>query len=135
MDKGKKRARVVSPAAVTPEVESEEDDEDEACCLSVAIKASKAAPGMENLAGPSRQVEAPQDVGTPPEEMERDEAEEEAKIRPEVTSQAQPWGWGLPQWSWLPEWGTNNPATRDVSSGDEPKSWKPRHRVTARFDP
>ncbi|KAG6859280.1 hypothetical protein C0993_004179, partial [Termitomyces sp. T159_Od127] len=30
IDKGKKRARVVSPAAVTLEVESEEDDKDEA---------------------------------------------------------------------------------------------------------
>ncbi|KAG6884180.1 hypothetical protein C0993_000601 [Termitomyces sp. T159_Od127] len=86
MDKGKKRVRVVSLAAVTPEVESE----DEARCLSAAIEASKAAPGMEDLAGPSCQAEAPQDVGAPPEEMERDEAEEEAKVGLEMTPQAQP---------------------------------------------
>ncbi|KAG6895898.1 hypothetical protein C0993_008999 [Termitomyces sp. T159_Od127] len=134
-EKGKKRARVVSPAVVTPEVESEADDKDEVCRLSVAIEANKSAPGAEDLVGPSRQVEAPQDVGAPPEEMEQDEAEEGAEVRPEATPQAQPWGWGSPQWSWLPEWGANNPATQDVSSGDEPKSWEPRCRVTARFDP
>ncbi|KAG6875141.1 hypothetical protein C0993_010657, partial [Termitomyces sp. T159_Od127] len=82
-DKGKKRVRVVSPAVVTPEVESEEDDEDEAHCLSTAIEASKAALGMEDLAGPSRQAEAPQDVGALPEEMEQDKAEEKAEVRPE----------------------------------------------------
>ncbi|KAG6875973.1 hypothetical protein C0993_006473 [Termitomyces sp. T159_Od127] len=59
MDKGKKRARVVSPPLVTPEVESEEDDEDEARCLSMAIEASKAALGAEDLASPSHQAEAP----------------------------------------------------------------------------
>ncbi|KAG6875905.1 hypothetical protein C0993_006842 [Termitomyces sp. T159_Od127] len=132
MDKGKKRARVVSPVAVTPELESEEDDEDEAHRLSMVIEASKAALGAEDLAGPSRQAEAPQDVGAPPEEMEQDETEEEAEVELEVTPQVQPWGWRSPQWSWLPEWGANNPATLDVSSGDESESWEPRRRVTAR---
>ncbi|KAG6895584.1 hypothetical protein C0993_009416 [Termitomyces sp. T159_Od127] len=135
MDKGKKRVRVLSPVVVTPEVELEEDDEDKACCLSVAIEASKAAPGMEDLAGPSRQAEVPQDVGALPEEMEWDKAEEGAEARLEATLQAQPWGWGSPQWSWLPEWSANDPATWDVSSGNESKSWEPRRRVTARFDP
>ncbi|KAG6867525.1 hypothetical protein C0993_001641 [Termitomyces sp. T159_Od127] len=121
-DKGKKRVRVVSPAVVTPEVESEENDEDEACCLSTAIEASKAVPGVEDLAGPSHQAEVPQDIGALPEEMEWDQAEEEAKVGPEATPQAQPWGWGLPQWSWLLEWGANDPTTQDVSSGDELKS-------------
>ncbi|KAG6898864.1 hypothetical protein C0993_003447 [Termitomyces sp. T159_Od127] len=62
-DKGKKRARVVSPAVVTPEVESEDDKEHKACCFGMAIEASKAALGMEDLADSSRQAEAPQDVG------------------------------------------------------------------------
>ncbi|KAG6883572.1 hypothetical protein C0993_005397, partial [Termitomyces sp. T159_Od127] len=131
-DKGKKRVRVVSPAAVTPEIESEDDKEDEACRLGAAIKASKAALGVEDLAGLSRQVEVPQDVGASHEEIEQDEAEEEAEVRPEAASQAQFWGWGLPQWSWLLEWGANDSTTWDVSSGDEPESWEPRRRVTAR---
>ncbi|KAG6866133.1 hypothetical protein C0993_007635, partial [Termitomyces sp. T159_Od127] len=101
MDKGKKRARVVSPAVVTPEVESEGDEEDEARCLGVAIEASKAALGVKNLAGPSRQAEALQDVGAPHEEMEQDEDEEEAEVGLEAAPQAQPWGWGSLQWSWL----------------------------------
>ncbi|KAG6882649.1 hypothetical protein C0993_009737 [Termitomyces sp. T159_Od127] len=96
-DKGKKRA------IVTPELESEEDDEDKVRCLSVAIEASKVAPGMEDLADPSHQAEVPQDVGAPPEEMKRDETEEGAEVRPEATPQVQPWGWGSPQWSWLLE--------------------------------
>ncbi|KAG6875886.1 hypothetical protein C0993_006926 [Termitomyces sp. T159_Od127] len=53
MDKGKKRARVVSPAAVTPEVESEEDDKDKVHRLSTAIEASKAALSTDDLAGPT----------------------------------------------------------------------------------
>ncbi|KAG6882654.1 hypothetical protein C0993_009730 [Termitomyces sp. T159_Od127] len=122
MDKGKKRARVVSLAAVTPEVESEGDEEDKARCLGVAIEASKAALGIKNLASPSCQAEVPQDVGTPHEEMEQDEDEEEAEVGPEAALQAQPWGWGSPQWSWLLEWGANNPAIWNVSSGDEPES-------------
>ncbi|KAG6894600.1 hypothetical protein C0993_011150 [Termitomyces sp. T159_Od127] len=68
MNKGKKRARVVSPVAVTPEVESEEDDKDKARHLSAAIETSKAAPGVEDLA-----------------EMEQDEAEEGAKVGLEAT--------------------------------------------------
>ncbi|KAG6862957.1 hypothetical protein C0993_000814 [Termitomyces sp. T159_Od127] len=80
----------------------------------MAIEASKAALDAEDLAGPSRQAEVPQDVGTPPEEMERDETEEGAELL---------------------EWGANNPATQDVSSGDELESWEPRHRVMARFNP
>ncbi|KAG6883405.1 hypothetical protein C0993_006377, partial [Termitomyces sp. T159_Od127] len=96
MDKGKKRVRVVSPAVVTPEVESEEDDEDEVHCLSMAIEASKVAPGAENLAGPSHQAEAPQDIGAPSEEMEQDKAEKGAEVRPEAAPQ---------------EWSANNPTT------------------------
>ncbi|KAG6863963.1 hypothetical protein C0993_009754 [Termitomyces sp. T159_Od127] len=130
MDKGKKRARVVSPVVVTPEIESEDDKEDEVRRLGVAIEASKAAPGVEDLAGSSCQAEAPQDIGALHKEMEQDE--EEAKVRLKAASQAQPWGWGSPQWSWLPEWGANDPATWDVSSGNEPESWEPRRRVMAR---
>ncbi|KAG6895331.1 hypothetical protein C0993_009684, partial [Termitomyces sp. T159_Od127] len=92
MDKEKKRARVVSSAAVTPEVESEGDEEDKAHCLGTAIETSKAALGVEDLAGPSRQAEAPQDVGAPHEEMEQDEDEEEAEVGPEAAPQAQLWG-------------------------------------------
>ncbi|KAG6882121.1 hypothetical protein C0993_011831, partial [Termitomyces sp. T159_Od127] len=42
-DKGKKRARVVSPMVVTSKVKSkdEEEDSEEACCLAAAIEASK----------------------------------------------------------------------------------------------
>ncbi|KAG6882954.1 hypothetical protein C0993_008524, partial [Termitomyces sp. T159_Od127] len=87
IDKEKKRARVVLPAAVTPEVESEEDDEDKVRRLSTAIEASKVALGVEDLAGPSRQAEVPQDVGAPPEEMERDEVEEGAEIGAEAAPQ------------------------------------------------
>ncbi|KAG6867104.1 hypothetical protein C0993_006823, partial [Termitomyces sp. T159_Od127] len=115
MDKGKKRVRVVSPAAVTPEVESEDDEEDKVHCLGAAIEASKAALGVEDLAGPSHQAEVPQDVGAPPEKMERDEAEKGAEVGPETAPQAQSWGWGLPQWSWLPEWGADK--TQVVSKG------------------
>ncbi|KAG6858970.1 hypothetical protein C0993_004766, partial [Termitomyces sp. T159_Od127] len=64
--------------AVTLKVESEDDEEDEACHFGAAIEASKAALGMEDLAGPNHQAEAPQDVGALHEEMEQDEAEEEA---------------------------------------------------------
>ncbi|KAG6895220.1 hypothetical protein C0993_009908 [Termitomyces sp. T159_Od127] len=66
-DKGKKRVRVVSPAVGTPELGSDKDDEDEACRLGTAIEASKAVPGTEDLAGPSCQAEAAQDVGALPE--------------------------------------------------------------------
>ncbi|KAG6863256.1 hypothetical protein C0993_012323, partial [Termitomyces sp. T159_Od127] len=131
-DKGKKRVRVVSPAAVTPELELDKDDEDEACRLGAAIEASKAVPGTEDLAGPSRQMEAAQDIGTSPEGMDREETEEEGEVRPEVTPQAQPWGHRSPQWSWLPEWGATHPITREVSSSNEPKSWVPRRRIRAR---
>ncbi|KAG6875842.1 hypothetical protein C0993_007144 [Termitomyces sp. T159_Od127] len=105
MDKEKKRARVVSPAAVTPEVELEEDDKDEAHHLSVAIEASKAALGAEDLVGLSRQAEVLQDIGAPPEEMKQDEAEEGAEIGPEATLQAQPWRWGVTgeAFEWLGE--------------------------------
>ncbi|KAG6900503.1 hypothetical protein C0993_009813 [Termitomyces sp. T159_Od127] len=132
-DKKKKRARVVSPAAVTPEVESESDEEDKACCLGTAIEASKVAPGVEDLAGSSCQAEAPQDVGALQEEMEQEE--EEAKVGLEVAPQVQLWGWESPQWSWLLEWGANDPTTWDVSSGNKPESWEPRRRVTARYNP
>ncbi|KAG6881893.1 hypothetical protein C0993_012537, partial [Termitomyces sp. T159_Od127] len=132
MDKGKKRVRVVSPAAVTPELGSDKDDKDEVCHLGAAIEASKAAPGTEDLAGPSCQAEAAQDVGALPEGMEREETEEGGEVGPEATPQAQPGGRGLPQWSWLPEWGATHPFTWDVSSGDKPESWEPRRRVTAR---
>ncbi|KAG6896166.1 hypothetical protein C0993_008701, partial [Termitomyces sp. T159_Od127] len=98
-NKEKKRVRVVSPTAVTLKVESEDDEEDEVCRFGAAIEASKAALGMEDLAGPNHQAEAPQDVGALHEEMEQDEAEEEAAVRPEAALQAQPWGWGSPQWS------------------------------------
>ncbi|KAG6898519.1 hypothetical protein C0993_006259 [Termitomyces sp. T159_Od127] len=91
-DKGKKKARVVSLAVVTPEIESEDDKEDKACCFGTVIEASKAAPGAEDLAGPSCQAEAPQNISAPYEEMEQDKAEEEAEIRPEAAPQAQPWG-------------------------------------------
>ncbi|KAG6875830.1 hypothetical protein C0993_007187 [Termitomyces sp. T159_Od127] len=90
-DKGKKRARVVSPAAVTPKVESEGDEEDKARCLGMAIEASKAALGMEDLVGPSCQAEVPQDVGA------LHEDEEEAMVGLEAAPQVQPWRWGLPQ--------------------------------------
>ncbi|KAG6883777.1 hypothetical protein C0993_003876 [Termitomyces sp. T159_Od127] len=90
---------------------------------------------LAHLLVPSHQAEAPQDIGALHEEMEQDKGEEEAKVGPEAAPQAQPWGWGLPQWSWLPEWGANDPATWDVSSGDEPESWEPRRRVMARYDP
>ncbi|KAG6895335.1 hypothetical protein C0993_009681, partial [Termitomyces sp. T159_Od127] len=53
VEKGKKRARVVSPAAVTPEVESEEDEEDEAHRLATAIEANKVVPRRDDLVGPS----------------------------------------------------------------------------------
>ncbi|KAG6864761.1 hypothetical protein C0993_008552 [Termitomyces sp. T159_Od127] len=109
MDKEKKRVRVVSPAAVTLEVESEGDEEDKACRLGAAIEASKVAPGVENLASPSRQAEAPQDVGALQEEMEQEE--EEAKVRPEAAPRVQPWGW---------------------KTSPLPESWEPKRRVTAR---
>ncbi|KAG6894691.1 hypothetical protein C0993_010981, partial [Termitomyces sp. T159_Od127] len=134
-DKGKKRVRVVSPAAVTSELESDEDDEDKACHLSAAIEASKAAPNTEDLAGPSCQAEAAQDVGASPKGTDREETEEGSEVGLEVTPQAQPWGHRSPQWSWLPEWGSTHPIARDVSSSDKPESWVPRHRVRARFDP
>ncbi|KAG6895182.1 hypothetical protein C0993_009952 [Termitomyces sp. T159_Od127] len=134
MDKGKKRVRVVSPVAVTPELESDEDDEDEVCHLSVAIETSKAAPSSENLVGPSRQAEVAQDIGASPEGTDR-WTEERSEVGPEATPQAQPWGHGSPQWSWLPEWGSTHPIAWDVSSSDEPKSWVPRHRVRARTSP
>ncbi|KAG6883108.1 hypothetical protein C0993_007791, partial [Termitomyces sp. T159_Od127] len=111
-------------------VESEGDKEDEVRCIGVAIEASKAAPGVEDLAGSSCQAEVPQDISTLHKEMEQNE--EEAKVRPKAAPQAQPWGWGSPQWSWLPEWGANDPATWDVSSGNKPESWEPRRRVMAR---
>ncbi|KAG6892880.1 hypothetical protein C0993_002614, partial [Termitomyces sp. T159_Od127] len=133
-EKGKKRVRMVSPAAVTPELESEEEDEDadEARRLSAAIEASTAAPSTEDTAGPSRQAEAAQDVGASPGGTEREEAEEEGEVGTEATPPAQPWGRGSPQWSWLPEWGSTHPIARDVSSSDEPESWEPRRRVRAR---
>ncbi|KAG6866780.1 hypothetical protein C0993_007417 [Termitomyces sp. T159_Od127] len=53
------------------------DKEDKACCLDAAIETSKVAPRVEDFAGSSRQVEAPQDIGAPQEEMEQEE--EEAK--------------------------------------------------------
>ncbi|KAG6883135.1 hypothetical protein C0993_007656 [Termitomyces sp. T159_Od127] len=129
-DKGKKRARVVSPRVVTPKVESEGDEENKVHCLGMAIETSKAAPGMENLAGPSHQAEAPQNVGALHEEMEQDK--EEAEVGPEAAPQAQLWRWGSSQWSWLPEWGASDSATWDVFSGNEPESWEPRHQVMAR---
>ncbi|KAG6882931.1 hypothetical protein C0993_008604, partial [Termitomyces sp. T159_Od127] len=92
-DKGKKRARVVSPAAVTPEVESESDEEDEVCRLGAAIEASKVAPEVKDLAGPSRQAEAPQDVGAQQENMEQEK--EEAEVRPEVAPQGATLGMGV----------------------------------------
>ncbi|KAG6882837.1 hypothetical protein C0993_008962 [Termitomyces sp. T159_Od127] len=95
-DKGKKRARVVSLVAVTPEVESEGDKEDEACCFGEAIETSKAALRGEDLVGPTCQAEAPQNVGDQQEDMEQ---EEEAEVRLEVAPLAQLWGWELPQWS------------------------------------
>ncbi|KAG6883822.1 hypothetical protein C0993_003539 [Termitomyces sp. T159_Od127] len=128
-DKEKKRARVVSPVAVTPEVESEDDEEDEVHCPAVAIEASKAVPGGEDLAGSSRQAEAPQDVGNQQKDVEQ---EEEAEVGLKVAPPAQPWSWKLLQWSWLPKWGTNDSATRNGSSGNEPKSWEPRRKVMAR---
>ncbi|KAG6875701.1 hypothetical protein C0993_007905 [Termitomyces sp. T159_Od127] len=84
-EKGKKRARMVSPAAVTPEVELEADDKGEVHRLSAAIEASKLVLGTENFAGPSHQAEVPQDVGALLEEMEQDEAEEGAEVGPEAT--------------------------------------------------
>ncbi|KAG6882886.1 hypothetical protein C0993_008788 [Termitomyces sp. T159_Od127] len=132
MEKRKKRVRVVSPAAVIPEVESEEEEEDEACRLAMAIEASKAAPEGDDLAGPSHQAEVPQDVGN---RQEDEEQEEEAEVRPEATLQVYPWGDELLQWTWLLEWGANNSATQDVSSGNKPESWEPRCRITARYDP
>ncbi|KAG6884199.1 hypothetical protein C0993_000455 [Termitomyces sp. T159_Od127] len=134
-DKGKKRVRVVSPVVVTPELESDKDDEDKACHLSAAIEASKVASSTEDLAGPSRQAEAAQDVGALPEGTDREETEEGSEVGLKATPQAQPWGRGSPQWSWLPEWGSTHPIAQDVSSSDEPKSWVPRRRVRARFDP
>ncbi|KAG6894491.1 hypothetical protein C0993_011373, partial [Termitomyces sp. T159_Od127] len=92
-EKGKKRARVVSPVAMTLEVELEEDEEDEACCLATAIEASKAAPEGDDLAGPSHQAEVLQDVGNQQEDMEQ---EEEAEVGPEMTPQAHPLGEELP---------------------------------------
>ncbi|KAG6872834.1 hypothetical protein C0993_001903 [Termitomyces sp. T159_Od127] len=86
MDKGKKRVRVVSPAVVTPKVKSEKE-EDEACCLAAAIEASKVVLGGDALAGPSCQLEAPQDVGAQ-QAGSRDKVEKEGKA--EATHQAQP---------------------------------------------
>ncbi|KAG6881179.1 hypothetical protein C0993_002500, partial [Termitomyces sp. T159_Od127] len=125
---------MVSPAAVTPELESEEDDKDadEARRLSAAIEASTAAPSTEDTAGPSRQAEVAQDVGASPEGTDREEAEEEGEVGLEATPPVQPWGRGSPQWSWLPEWGSTHPIARDVSSSDEPELWEPRRRVRAR---
>ncbi|KAG6894626.1 hypothetical protein C0993_011130 [Termitomyces sp. T159_Od127] len=128
MEKGKKRARVVSPAAVTPKVELEEE-EDKVRCLAVAIKASKAPLVEDDLVGPSCQAEAPQDVGN---WQEDEEQQEEAEVGPEAIPQVHPWGEKLLQWSWLLEWGASNPATWDVSSDDEPELWELRCRVTAR---
>ncbi|KAG6863488.1 hypothetical protein C0993_011305, partial [Termitomyces sp. T159_Od127] len=86
-EKGKKRVRVMSPAAVTPKVESEEDEEDKACCLAATIEASKAVPGGDNLTGPSRQAKAPQDVGNWQEDLEQ---KEEAEVRLEAALQYDP---------------------------------------------
>ncbi|KAG6863545.1 hypothetical protein C0993_011138, partial [Termitomyces sp. T159_Od127] len=108
---------------------------DEARRLSAAIEASKAAPSTGNLAGPSCQAEAAQDVGASPEGTDQEETEEGGEVGPETTPQAQPWECRSPQWSWLPEWGTTHPIARDVSSSDELKSWVPRRRVRTRFDP
>ncbi|KAG6863583.1 hypothetical protein C0993_010965 [Termitomyces sp. T159_Od127] len=135
MDKGKKRVRVVSPVAGTPELGSDEYDKDKVRRLGAAIEASKAAPSTEDLAGPSRQAEVAQDVGALPEGMDQEETEEKGEVGPEATPQAQPWGRGSPQWSWLLEWGTIHPITREVSSSNKPKSWVPKHRIRARFDP
>ncbi|KAG6880983.1 hypothetical protein C0993_003351, partial [Termitomyces sp. T159_Od127] len=59
------------------------------------------------------------DIGDQQEDVEQ---EEEAEVGPEAAPPVQSWGWELPQWSWLPEWGASDSTTRDVSSGDEPKS-------------
>ncbi|KAG6876367.1 hypothetical protein C0993_003615 [Termitomyces sp. T159_Od127] len=116
MEKRKKRARVVSPAVVTAEVESEENEEDKVHRLAPAIEANKAVPGGDDLVGPSCQAKAPQDVGNWQEDVEQ---EEEAEVRLEAAPQVHPWGKELPQWSWLPEWGTSDPVIWDMSSGDK----------------
>ncbi|KAG6864011.1 hypothetical protein C0993_009655 [Termitomyces sp. T159_Od127] len=123
---------MVSPVVGTPELGSDKDDKDEVRRLGVAIEASKAALGTEDLVGPSCQAEAAQDVGASLEGTDQEETEEEGEVRPEVTPQAQPWGHGSPQWSWLPEWGATHPITREVSSSDKPESWVPRCRIRAR---
>ncbi|KAG6867829.1 hypothetical protein C0993_010551 [Termitomyces sp. T159_Od127] len=126
MEKGKKRARVVSPAVVTPEVELRKEEEDEAHRFATAIEASKAALAGDDLVGPSHQSEVQ------PKSSQR-EVKKEGKA--EVTCQAHPWGKGLPQWNWLPEWGTRHPAIQDMSSSNEPESWKPRQHIRARYNP
>ncbi|KAG6877395.1 hypothetical protein C0993_007842 [Termitomyces sp. T159_Od127] len=85
MEKRKKRARVVLPVAVTPKVEFEKEEEDKACRLATAIEASKAALVGDDLAGPSCQVKASQDVGN---RQEDEEQEKEAEVRPKAILQA-----------------------------------------------
>ncbi|KAG6884280.1 hypothetical protein C0993_012511 [Termitomyces sp. T159_Od127] len=80
----------------------------------------------------SHQAKVPQDAGDRQEDLEQ---EEEAEVGLKAASQAHPWSEELPQWLWLLEWGASDPATWDMSSGDKPESWEPRHRVTARYDP
>ncbi|KAG6898481.1 hypothetical protein C0993_006578 [Termitomyces sp. T159_Od127] len=132
IEKEKKRARVVSPVVVTPKVESEEEEEDEAHRLAMAIEASKAVPGRDDLAGPNHQAEVPQVVG---DQQKDEEQQEEAEVRPEATPQVHPWDEELPQWSWLPEWSASDPATWDMFSSNKPELWEPRHRVMARYNP
>ncbi|KAG6881250.1 hypothetical protein C0993_002237, partial [Termitomyces sp. T159_Od127] len=77
VEKGKKKARVVSPATVTSEVELEKDEENEAYHLATTIEASKVMLSGDDLAGPSCQAEALQDVGNQQEDVEQ---EEEAEV-------------------------------------------------------
>ncbi|KAG6885903.1 hypothetical protein C0993_007921 [Termitomyces sp. T159_Od127] len=88
-EEGKKRARVVLSMAVTPQVKSEEEEEEEneVCCLAAAIEASKAVLRGDDLAGPSRQAEASQDVGAQQEDKGQ---EEKVEVGPKATLQVQP---------------------------------------------
>ncbi|KAG6867503.1 hypothetical protein C0993_001958 [Termitomyces sp. T159_Od127] len=93
-EKRKKRACVVSPAAVTPEVELEDKEEGdkEVCSLATAIEVNKAAPSSGDLVGPSHQPEASQDLGAQKEDSgQGDKRDKEDELEP------QPWDSNPPQ--------------------------------------
>ncbi|KAG6882970.1 hypothetical protein C0993_008453 [Termitomyces sp. T159_Od127] len=90
-EKRKKRAHVVSPAVVTPDVELEDEEKEDKKVhhLATAIEASKAALSRDDLASPSHQSEAPQDLGAQQEDSgQGDKGDKRAKI--EAIHQAWP---------------------------------------------